>query len=201
MNEYVEAMIGFDARENVSKFTETWDSERTQQYLLKTDIVKPLSVDVMVWDSIFHLLNFELPAWIGPRQQWDNLQRLHRFIEEKKINDSYSLVAITQWTINEKDSLEKPHSVEPELVSNEWTLLGFDIADHYLLSGLMNAGYEVEERKHFSLKWSKYLNQYHLFDDLELAIEFKSLTDKRVEEHNPFSVYGIYLIEKVDEIG
>jgi len=199
MNKYVELLIGFDARENIAKLDETWDSERVQQYLLRTDVVKPYSVDVMVWDSIFHLLNIELPAWIGPRQQWDDLQRLRKFIENKKIKQSYWLVAITQWNINERDPLEKQRDVKPNLIPNEWTLLGFDIADRYLLSGLMNAGYLVDERGVLSYKWSRYLNRYHLFDDLELAMQFKSLTDKRVEEHSPFSAYGIYLIEKFDE--
>ena len=200
MIEYIESVIGFDARESISNFPEAWDNQRIRQYLLKTKIIKPCSADLMVWDSIFHMLNIELPNWIGPGQQWDNLQRLQGYLKREKVDHSYWLVAVSKWSIaNEENSFQKLPHVEPNSISREWDFLGFDIADPYLLSGLMNAGYLVEEHEALSEKWSGHLNQYHLFDNFNLALQFKSLTDERVEEHKPFSVYGIYLIERVDK--
>ena len=43
-------------------------------------------------------------------------------------------------------------------------------------------------------RWGPHLNEHHLFDDMDRAVEFEAMTDKRVEEHAPFYVYGIYSI-------
>lgn len=198
MNGYVELLIGFDARESFLKFGDIWDTHRTKQYLLREDIIKPLSVDVMVWDSVFHVLQVQIPDWVGPKQEWDNLERLRAFIEGENVNRSYWLVATSQWTTTDtKNALEELYDIKPASPSHEWNLLGFDIADDFLLSGLTNAGYKIAEREILRQHWASHLNQYHLFEDLGIALEFKSLTDKRVTEHSPFNVYGIYLIEKV----
>jgi len=198
MDGYEELLIGFDARERFLKFKDIWDTHRIEQYLLREDIIKPLSVDVMVWDSVFHVLQVEPLDWRGPRQEWDSLERLKAVIERENINRSYWLVATSQWTTAEKkNALEKLYGIIPASPSHEWNLLGFDIADELLLSGLMNAGYGIEQREILSQQWARHLNQYHLFEDLDIALKFKSLTDERVKEHSPFSVYGIYLIEKV----
>lgn len=198
MDGYVELLIGFNARENFLKFEDHWDTHRIKQYLLKEDIIKPLSIDVMVWDSVFHALRVQLPNWVGPRQEWDSLERLRMFAEGEKLNSSYWLVATSQWmTDDEKNALEKTYDIKPVSRSHEWKLLGFDVADDFLLSGLMNAGYGIEGREILHQQWARHLNQYHLFEDLDTARKFKFLTDERVREHSPFNVYGIYLIESV----
>jgi len=41
-------------------------------------------------------------------------------------------------------------------------------------------------------RWESYLNEWHLFDHVEQADEFRSFTNRRVKEHSPFYVYGIW---------
>lgn len=200
INEYAELLIGFDARESFLKFNDDWGASRVTQYLLREDIVKPLSVDVMVWDSILHVLQVQHPNWVGSRQGWDSLERLKAFITEHELRSPYWIIAITQWITNdEKNALEEQYKIKPAFPSNEWSLLGYDIADDSLLSGLMNAGYFAEEYTAIKQQWSRHLNEYHLFEDLDVAFKFKSLTDERVKEHSPFSVYSIYQLETIPE--
>jgi len=93
---FVEAMVGFDAREMQTRFAETWSSQRRALYLLRTDLDKPLSTDDMVWEPIFRWANteipdwayfrsvrLELPQWTGPRQAtWENLEQMQSFLGE-----------------------------------------------------------------------------------------------------------------------
>jgi hypothetical protein len=198
MNQHTELLIGFDARENFLSFKNLWNAQRIKGYLLRENLVKPLSVDVMVWDSIFHVLGVSIPDWVGPRQVWNNFEMLNNFIEENQVNSSYWLVGITQWmTEFEKTAFEDLYQIKLSVRSKDWKLLGFDVADYFLLSGLMNAGYSAQERKILRQLWAKYLNQYGLFEDFDTALKFKFLTDQRVKEHSPFYVYGMYLIDKL----
>ncbi len=197
MQNYTELVIGFDARENFLKFKDGWDVDRIDTYLLSSDVIKPLSVDVMVWNSFFHTLQIESPDWVGPRQElWDSLERLKD--ATKSLDYAQWMIGITQWmSITRHHSFEKQYGMIPTAPSREWTLLGFDVADDFLLSGLMNCGYKVDEREPLRQKWAKHLNQYHLFRDADVALEFKFLSDERVWEHRPFNVYAMYLIEAI----
>jgi hypothetical protein len=198
MEEYLELLVGFDAREAFIDFRDAWETQRVEQYLLKEDIVKPLSVDDSVWVSVFHVMQIQRPDWVGPLELWDSLSRLRVFIESEDVSQPYWIIAASQWaTVDKKNALEKSYNIRPASPSPEWELLGYDVADDFLLSGLMNAGYWTEERKILSRRWASHLNQYHLFDDFDAATEFKSLTDERVREHSPFNVYGLYLVERV----
>ena len=90
---------------------------------------------------------------------------------------------------------ERIVGITPATVSHTWELLGYDVSDEWMLSGLSNCGYG-EEAESLRPLWAPHLNEHHLFDDFEKAAEFEALTDARVEEHAPFFVYGIYSIPK-----
>ncbi len=77
-----------------------------------------------------------------------------------------------------------------------WKLLGFDVSDGSLLSGLSNCGYAAEESKSLRAQWRGHLNQHHLFEEPASASGFCRLTDARVPEHAPFCVYGLYVVKK-----
>jgi hypothetical protein len=83
---------------------------------------------------------------------------------------------------------------QPEIPPPDWALLGYDVADGSLLSGLSNCGYTPEEREHLQQRFAQHMNRFHLFDDLDQALAFKDETNKRVPEHAPFFVYGLYRI-------
>ncbi len=196
MNQVSEILISYDAREDFSVFSDTWDANRTEMYLLKESIVKPLSTDVMVWDSIFHVLQISLPDWVGPCQNlWQDYYKLSEFLASKSINKPYKHIAITQHISKSREKyLAAIYQTNPSRIDHQWQLLGYDISDEFLLSGLMNCGYRDDEKIELQSHWAKFLNQFHLFSDLEVAIEFQKITDIRVPEHSPFSVYGIYRI-------
>ena len=208
---FVEAMVGFDAREMQTRFAETWSSQRRALYLLRTDLDKPLSTDDMVWEPIFRWANteipdwayfrsvrLELPQWTGPRQAtWENLEQMQSFLGEYQPELDgipYWTIAITQCVSAEEAAAWYP--ILPPTVAPEWSLLGYDVSDYFLLSGLMNCGYTAEDG---DLKgpWADKLNRYHLFEKMDDVLDYARYTDGRVKEHAPFFAYGIYVIGRV----
>jgi hypothetical protein len=210
---FVEAMVGFDAREMLTDFVETWSLERQARYLLRTDLDRPLSTDDMVWMSLFYNAKFDhaswfweqpyareriaLPAWVGPRHDtWENLEQMQTFMNEHQAElegKRYWTIAIAQCVSPEEAAAWYP--IMPPEVAPEWILLGYDVSDYFLLSGLMNCGYIAEDGD-LKGQWANKLNRYHLFEKMEDALVFARYTDERVKEHAPFFAYGIYLIEK-----
>lgn len=68
-----ERLIGFDCREMGLNFKTTWLASRIKQYLLKNDIEKPLSTDVMVWPSMFTSSDSK---WVGHQDLWDSMDEM-----------------------------------------------------------------------------------------------------------------------------
>jgi hypothetical protein len=88
-----ETLLGFDVRERWATPDPLWDTNRRVRYLLRQDIVKPLSADPLVWSSVFdighgpglsaaerdrlRLTGVPTPAWMGPNAGlWDDLSRM-----------------------------------------------------------------------------------------------------------------------------
>ena len=96
--------------------------------------------------------------------------------------------------MDELDAIIPPR-IPPE-VHPSWLLLGYDVADEGLLSGLSNCGYDpvYDGLESIRARWGPHLNVFHLFNDHSEAYEFKQFSDRRVEEHAPFYVYGLWLI-------
>jgi hypothetical protein len=76
-----ELLLGFDAREMWLDVAEYWPEERKRTFLLRQDIVKPLSTDILVWRSVFDVeQTLNRPQWTGPIQNlWDNLATLQAY--------------------------------------------------------------------------------------------------------------------------
>lgn len=52
----------------------------------------------------------------------------------------------------------------PALRAEAWSLLGYDVSDRWLLSGLSNCGFlPGEDIQAFREKWSDQLSDHHLF--------------------------------------
>ena len=83
------------------------------------------------------------------------------------------------------------------LLPESASFLGFDVADREMwVSGLMNCGYLDEDWAEFDLeRFVPHLNRWHLFDELEPAKEFAEVSDLRVKEHSPFSVFRLATID------
>lgn len=199
-----EQLVGFDAREAWIGYAEAWPESRRERYLLRTDVEKPLSVDRLVWPS---LLERNLGARasasnpLGLRNAIDDVQRVLAE-STQRLAGPYMPVAATlaaiQLAPDEEQQWAPIFAVLPGGgPSRDWPLLGYDVADLGLTSGLMNSGYSSDDRAALHARWAPLLNQFHLLTDREQATEFKTISDRRVPEHAPFFVYGLYRIEQV----
>lgn len=205
-------LLGFDAREMFIPANSAWDAGRRDLYLLRRDAHKPLSVDPMVWPSLFGdgLPDHEsrrlgpdalhLPEWKGTNQGlWDDLSQLRASLRplgsQEHRTVAVSLIAAegdSEWPASARPYREPRTLPKP---SSEWRSLGFDVADGEFTSGLSNCGYRRGEVEALRRTWARDLNEHHLFTDVERALAFRDLSDRRVPEHAPFFVYALSLVE------
>ena len=200
-----ELLLGFDAREMWLDVAEYWPDERKKRFLLRQDIVKPLSTDILVWPSVFHVdISLQYPQWTGPIQNlWDNLDTLQQYLDTtwSERTFPYWLMAVTlQENVCERENLLEWHDRVSNLITTPrdpaWTFLGYDVSDKWLTSGLSNCSSTESEMQILRNTYASSLNEYHLFDALEPAVDYVHVTDERVPEHAPFFVYGLWLIKK-----
>ncbi len=221
-----EKLIEYDAREMWLDYGLTWPAERKRQYLLREDIIKPLSTDGMVWPSArdeqaaterdrlaaLAALPYRDPAEELPHWDWhvtQDLWVLYLYMQQQPVAKPYWLVAISVLTSNPltgeparfTDMMRYLEAASPQPPERDpaYLPLGFDVSDGSLLSGLSNCGYTDDEVQGARDRWAKCLNQYHLFDDPTIAWQFKEFSDRRVPEHQPFYVFGLWLVEQVTE--
>lgn len=209
-----ERLLGFDARERWLDGATWWSAERRKRYLLRP-VPKPLSVDVLVWPSVFGdglppgerarlgLDEARLPGWRGANAGlWDDLDRMrsHLATLEYSSGEPFRVIAVT-WS--SRDGFRRSAAGGPYLEpTNPGTpgahgrSLGHDVADGSLLSGLSNCGYSEAERNVQSNRWGPHLNEHHLFADVDQAFAFRAACDLRVPEHAPFYVLRIWSIDE-----
>jgi hypothetical protein len=204
----LERLIGFDARVALDAVSRYWDAQRRRTYLLRDDVLAPLSVDPLVWPSFFDSGNgvsmtpelrqqsgltgqlgavSRLPSWIGPNcPLWEDLDALRSHLDAAS-------AAVPKGVLVAATALSEDEAAPAPSVQGE--LLGYDVADSALISGVSNCGYSSVEADELRLTWSWLLNEYHLFEIPETAFDFRWVADKRVPEHAPFYVYGLYRME------
>jgi len=198
-------LLGFDAREMWMDFSQDWSEERKRSFLLRRDIVKPLSTDTTVWQSVFKVdQTLQRPQWIGPTGQlWENLPALEQYVSTawNKRREPYWVIAITLPADIASDEEraywnDRRGEIMPSVADPSWHLLGYDVADSYLLSGLTNLGYGDDEVQDIGPKYLPFLNEYHLFQSVEPAAEFIHRAEEGARAHAPFFVFGLWLIKK-----
>jgi hypothetical protein len=148
------------------------------------------------WDEIFSV-DYHLRS---PSQfpYWWYLQEM-----KQALSDGWSqhwkpcwIIAITEF-MDDTGAKQFAGVTEPDVISPEWKLLGYDI-----LGGgtgfLTNAGYREEEIEHLNKTIMPHLNQYHLFPTRELAEEHFDMVYQRDPGHGGFTINGLYLIESVN---
>src|SRR5207237_10166106 len=113
-------LLGFDVRERWATPDPLWDAHRSARYLLRPDIVTPLSADTLVWSSVFdtgqgpglaaaerdrlRLAGVPTPAWIGPNAGlWDDLPRMlatfqHAIPDLRAAVRGHTVLAISWWS-------------------------------------------------------------------------------------------------------
>lgn len=187
-----ELLIGFDLR--LKDHSERWTLQRRDDFLFRTDVGLPYSVDTTVWPSIFE--SGERPAHcIGHQDSWNDLECLR---SHSSNITSGLFIAITLH--GDSQILNQWRSATPLTNPQErdeaWGFLGYDVADRWLLSGLGNCGFlDTEDVRDLKMEWGPKLNEHHLFENLEQARLFTELSDKRVSEHSPFFIFGLWSLK------
>lgn len=210
-------LVRFDVRLDKEHYLDAfWDKDHRNRFLLKPDIEWPLSVDPLVWPSVFYSEIFrkastlpygsiEVPPSTDDGQYWLNLERMKNYYgTHKKADSGGVLIGIDLFS--EKSLAEDlvpyetrtgiqcalaiGHTVPNELPAGS-ELLGYDVADASWISGLSNCDYSSEDGNQLRRLWASRLNEFGLLSTLEDATQFKLLSDARVPDHSPFWIYGI----------
>jgi hypothetical protein len=165
-----------------------WTAERRSTYLLRPDIRFPLSVDPNVWARAPGDVTYPVP-WTPV----EDVQKRAAALMTARHRVCVAVFAAAAKDPREVDDLRaRGEADSPLAVEPAWTFLGFDIADGTEVSGLSNCGYG-EEIHPLRAAWAGRLNDRGLFRDLEDAFAFREVTNARVPEHAPFTVYGIWI--------
>ncbi len=83
----------------------------------------------------------------------------------------------------------------PNRIQAGWNLLGYDVSDSGFTSAVSNMGFTSGDNvPSLRERWGPCLNKHHLFDRAEDAVSFKELSNQRIPEHAPFSVFGLWEI-------
>lgn len=205
-------LIGYDFRARPELYLDRqWSPTRRERFLLDTAVDSPLSVDTLVWPSLFLYpggRSAEVPVLpqavrvravdIPPHQSfdlWRDLDLMRHVATCRHIQDLGQAVAILAVLEDVERKREVwQHAVPPRMSPDpHWEPLGYDVADESLLSGLANCGYSPADRARLADVASQ-LNKHGLFDQLTDARVFAATSDGRVPEHAPFGVFGLYRI-------
>ena len=197
-----ERIVGFDAREMWLDPALSWTEKRRADFLFRPDVPKPLSTDTVVWPSVFDLNeNTRPPGCFGHQDLCEQLADVQVHLASVQPGRCY-VIAITVFTSSPSEAQEWDEltsTTTPATRDDSWTFLGFDVSDQWLLSGLSNCGFlpEVEDVASLRARWGPQLNQHHLFDSLDAATAFKDVSNVRVQEHAPFFVFGLWLVQEM----
>ena len=196
-------IVGYDLR-RAPELAAGWPSDRAERYLLRLDAGHPLSTDTTVWESFLDGAASGKSEWHGVLGLWSKVSDLLRFarggsveIDLKGwwlIGVALRLDVLTAADRERWSSPGKTAPTSPDQPASEWELLGYDVSDEWLLSGLTNCGYSDAELPSLRRDWASRLNDHHLFAQLKDASAFKSLSDTRVSEHAPFQPFALYRI-------
>ena len=154
------------------------------------------SIDVGVWPSV----DLPFQGWIGPsRPFWSELSALvtelqsseHRvgsveIVEALIVVDSLSQLFFQEFPCG----FEPAHLVENVDPSSD-NFLGFDIADAWFLSGLLNIERTEKEWLRVSKTLGLRLNENGLVRRVEDALVFREYCQVEVPEHAPFFCYAL----------
>ena len=201
----VEHIAGYDAREYRDDFAMQWPGSRRAQYLYRLDVRKVLSVDVRVWPTLFTAMAKAPPPYQAAMQSlWADRGELRRAVSAAVVQPdappsrTVVVTAFSGGSEHDHPVLDDVASlVDPAEVAPQWRLLGYDVADAWNLSALSNCGFLPPHDNVLQMRrlWGPHLNEFHLFTELDIAIEFRKMSDLRLaSDHAPTFVYGIRLV-------
>ena len=183
---YEEVVVGFDVRVRSDRAPQWWDDERRDSYLLRPEVAVPLSVDEAVWPRPDSALAEGRLEVLTPR---------YSSVEDAlgAAGPDDEVVAISQWRGPGEPELPAGPTW-PMKVDEAWERLGWDVVDGVFPSGISNCQLRPEDVLGWRDRWAERFNDHHLFDDLPTAFAFRDVVGKRVPEHAPFAVMGLYRV-------
>lgn len=175
-------IVGFDLR--VKNPEDAWPLERRTKYLLNPNGPPPCSVDRSAWPKVSGLPDSPTP----PRDLWIDLNSL----EAAAAPFLGVLVAVG---LDDGGGVFQP--AHPQHPDADWQLLGFDVVDSGLISGLCNLGMSGhEDVSGLRARWARRLNQYGLFGAKEDARQFCTVADAWARSHAPFWVASMWSLPR-----
>jgi hypothetical protein len=208
MSTPVPLMLGYSARATHTPRNETVCRDQ----LIRRDIDWPISTDPMVWPTVFDVMiddtcfNGGIARGNSIQDLWGSLDDLRDTLAGELSADdwpegSYQVIAVAlmiaagpiQWP-GHPQAFNGP--ADRDTPDPEWELLGFDVSDEWLLSGLSNClSRNDPDFGRWEEWWDYRLNEHGLFKTLDDAREFVGMIDDRVKEHAPFHPYAIWKVE------
>jgi hypothetical protein len=200
----IERVAGYDTR-SVLASSSMWTKVRKETYLYRLDVDQPLSADSTVWPSVVDPSALEAKARFGYQDTWASLAALRaasqQYFERRGLASALTIaITLLLGEYGQNDRVDWEHVIPPATPderSESWTFLGFDVCDQWLLSALMNYGFNPKDDVSLlRAVWGARLNRFHLFDDLQHAIAFKQLSDRRLDkDHTPCFVFGLWVVK------
>src|SRR5262249_54212288 len=86
-------------------------------------------------------------------------------------------------------------AASPSVVANDWTFLGYDVANEFMRSAL--SGLTFDWGLALRDQASSQLNEYGLFSHRQDALDFEAEADRGSPDHRPFCVCGLYRVPVV----
>jgi hypothetical protein len=184
--------LGYDIREPAGWTGATsWTPARRSAFLLRPDVLQPLSVDRGVWPQATKMLNEASPLmlWGSVSEALDAFASTCSgapFVIEIAIVD---ISEVPQDWINAFQGTLHPE--KDQRTGLDFVEYGYDVADQYLLSGLSNCMLSAVELENVRSHWAQRLNHYGLFRKRTDAAEFTKVCNVHVPEHAPFFSYRL----------
>jgi len=201
----IERVAGYDTRD-LSASASIWTEARRNTYLYRLDVAQPFSADSTVWPSIFAPGMPETNARFGYQDSWAKLDTLRaatrQYFQSHGLAPAHTIaITLLLGEYSQHDRADWRGIIPPatpDTRSESWPVLGFDVCDAWLLSALMNYGFNTGQDDVSLLRqtWAPRLNRVHLFHDLQDAIAFKQLSDRRLnKDHTPCYVFALWAVK------
>jgi hypothetical protein len=197
-------ILGYQIRVLASSVTALWTQERRQKYLLDPEVRTPLSVDTEVWPTMDDsalgytlLADFDEAPYSAP-----NALSLYQLKSDSigsviAPNGGYQIVGIGVESDIAVQLRKTKFIIDPTttaaLHGNDLVLLGYDVCDEGLISGLMNCALESRDKLEMRNRYAQRLNPHGLISDFEVAKKFANDADLYVPEHAAFFPVGLFV--------
>ena len=209
-------ILGYDCRPDLNNeaLARLWTDQRRREYLLNQEVRFPLSVDRMVWPSLFNFDGGVRENKIFPlirirpddfHQQglrlWKSLLELQETIKHSD-TVTFPTCSVISIIVEDSDLIQNDEwwqmafqePTVPSRLGGTWEFLGYDIGDKYLTSGLSHCGLKAEMMETAQKEWGGAVNSNGLFLEITVTQQFRDFIERRVPSHAPFYIFGIYRV-------